>query len=852
MSLVQLPLSVLSAAWNTFFLAAPYVLFGLLLAALLQVLVSQRLLAGWMGGSGLASAARAALLGIPLPICSCGIVPVAISLRRKGVSRPALLSFLITTPESSADAVVLTWGLMGPLMALARLVTALASAVIAAVLAIAAGPLEAGAGTGTEQPSPPPAGAGPGEGEPAVAHAEGEAPAVHAEGEPGGHHHPEAEDDSYVGFRSLGASMVAAVRRFFAVPAAAAAAPEAGGPAGAQGPAGPADVLRSTGLADSPVPGGPAGAQGPAAAPLPLARIVRAVGRRAFVELVDDIVFWLVVGVLAAGVIAAVVPASLVAAAAGGGLRSMLLMLLLAVPIYVCASASTPIAAALIAKGVSPGAALVFLLAGPATNAATVTLLGRHFGGRFLRIYLGSVLATVVLCGLALDWIIAATGWQITGRLASESEGVPAFFELLCALALAALVVWRLWAGATRQGLNELADNLRRLGRWLRQAAGVARPAERAGAAAPAGSGVTAGPGEIAGPRVTAGPGIPAPGRAAAARWQWRAVLAAAALVAYALSGLAVVPTGAVGYELRFGRLLRRPLAPGLHWLPPRPFASLATWRLQYPRRSDIGFRTDLGQLARRQDLMRNADPAQWHSPVAAMNTDSREASYLAGDENLLELSFTVRYGLSDPYAFLYRLDREHDLVGLCAQAAARELVAARTLDELLTARRRELEIRIAGELQRRLDLLGAGVAVRSVHIVDLHPPQDAVFAFRDVSSAREDRDRRIQSALAEGEKEVPRARGNAALGVAEAQAAADAARTMAGGRAEAFTARAAAFGGHRDILRDLLWLETEEKVLPGRRKFIVPKGTAGRRIVLWPDKPPATSPLFPGGDGEP
>jgi uncharacterized membrane protein YraQ (UPF0718 family)/regulator of protease activity HflC (stomatin/prohibitin superfamily) len=907
MIVLQLLQSVLSAAWSTFFLAAPYVLFGLLLAALLQILVSQRLLAGWMGGSGLAAAARAALLGIPLPICSCGIVPIAISLRRKGASRPALLSFLITTPESSADAVVLTWGLMGPLMALARLVTALASAITAAVLAIATGPLETaeagdgGAGDG-EQPGSGDSRDHPGIGDP---HDDLGAGELRSRLDSGGHHdhggHPDhgghadhgAEDDAYVGFRALGASAMAAVRRFFAAPpeppaaggpavppgagaARAAVAPAAVGPwpagppdaasaasapaasaastpaaEGASGPMaegapGPAASTASTPAATAgsapaasatsgPAPEGapgPAAAAGGATGPLPLARIVRAVGRHAFVELVDDIVFWLVVGVLAAGVIAALVPAHLVAAAGGGGLGSMLLMLVLAIPMYVCASASTPIAAALIAKGVSPGAALVFLLAGPATNTATVTLLARHFGGRFLRIYLGSVLATVVVCGLALDWLVAATGWQITGRLASESEGVPAFFELLCALALLVLIVWRLWAGATRQGLRELADNLRGIRRWLAQTAGMARPGEPFAAAAPGGS---------------AGP---APWRAAAARrLRWGAL--AAAGLAYALSGLATVPAGSIGYELRCGRLLRQPLPPGLHWLPPPPFARLATWRVQYPRRADVGFRTDLTQLARRQDLLRNADPAQWHSPVAAMNTDSREASYLAGDENLLEMSFTVRYGLSDPYAFLYRLDREHDLVGLCAQAAARELVAAGTLDELLTSRRRELEIQIAGDLQRRLDRLGAGVAVRSVHIVDLHPPQDAVFAFRDVSSAREDRERRIQSALAEGEKEVPRARGNAALGVAEAQAAADAARLVAGGRAEAFTARAAAFGGHRDILRDLLWLETTEKVLPGRRKFVLPKGTAGRRIVLWPDKPPS-SPLFPSAEGEP
>jgi uncharacterized membrane protein YraQ (UPF0718 family)/regulator of protease activity HflC (stomatin/prohibitin superfamily) len=765
MIVLELLGAVLAAAWNTFFLAAPYVLFGLLIAGLLQVLVSQRRLARWMGGGGLAAAGRAALLGVPLPICSCGVVPVAISLRRKGASLPAIMSFLITTPESSSDAVVLTWGLMGPLMALARLVAAMVTALVAAVLAIAAGEPDDATGGG------------------------------HGEGGAAG---PGAEDDAFIGFRGVGASMLAAWRRFWSSPPAPPPAPEAAAATGAPPPPPP-----------------PAGA-----GVVPLSRILRTVGRRAFVELVDDIVFWLVVGVLVAGIIAALVPANLVGAAAGGGLGAMLLMLLLAVPIYVCASASTPIAAALIAKGVSPGAALVFLLAGPATNTATVTLVARHFGRRFLRIYLGSVLGTVILCGLALDWLAAAAGWHITGQLAAESEGVSAFFQLLCAMALLALIVWRLWAGAARQGVRELTANLRGVGRWLARTPGVGPAVERAR------------------------------GPAASASWMPRAALAAAG-IAYLLSGFAIVPAGGVGYELLCGRLRRHPLGPGLHWLPPRPFARLDLWRPNYPRRADVGFRTDLGLLARRQELLRTADPAQWHSPVAAMNTDSREASYLAGDENLLEMSFTVRYGLADPYAFFYRMDRERNLVALCAQAVARELVASRTLDELLTAGRRDLETRIAGELQRRLDRLGAGVRVASAHVVDLHPPQDAVFAFRDVSSAREDRDRRIQAALAAGEKEVPRARGNAALGVAEAQAAADAARVVAGGRAVGFAARAAAFAGGRAVLRDLLWLETQEKVLAGRQKFIVPPGAAGRRVVLWPDKP-SPPPTLPAADGEP
>ncbi len=774
--------AILTGTWDAFLLAAPFVLFGLLIAALLQVLIPRSRMARFMGGGGLAAAGRAALLGIPLPICSCGIVPVAIALRRRGASRPAILSFLITTPESSVDAMVLTWGLMGPLMATARLVAALAGAMAAAVLAIAGfAPEGAAAAGGSGDP-----GSG---GEAAGSVPDRANHADHPDHAGHSHSHPADQDDGTIGWRTLWASLRTAVVkpwRSVSPPAPPPSTPAAVEPAAPHQP--------------------------PAVAAPPLGRLLRTALRGPFLELVDDVVFWLVIGLFAAGTIEALMPSGLAAASAGGGLAAMLLLLLVAVPMYVCASASTPIAAALVAKGVSPGAALVFLLAGPATNMATITLIARHFGARFLRIYLASAIGVAIACGLALDALAGALGWRITGQLASQADDTSASFELLCALALLALIVWRLWAGAAHKGIGELRSNLRGLGRWLKSTPAARRFSQRW-------------------PQ---------------ARRRLPHAVAAGLLSAYLLSGLAAVPAGSQGFELCFGHLLPGRLGPGLHWLPPRPFARLDVWRVAYPRLSEVGFRTDPALLANRQAMLRSADPAQWHSPVAAMNTDSREAAYLAGDENLLEMSFAVQYQLANPRAFLYGLDREHDLVGLCAQAAARQLVAAAALDELLTAGRSRLEAALAAEIQRRLDRLDAGAHVASVQIVDLHPPQDAVFAFRDVASAREDRDRRIQSALAESETQVPLARGNASMAVRGAQATADAARTEAAGRAEAFEARADAFAPHRDILRDLLWLETEEKVLPGRRKFIVPPGTAGRRVVLWPDQPAAAPPAFP------
>ncbi|HEV8579423.1 MAG TPA: SO_0444 family Cu/Zn efflux transporter [Thermoanaerobaculia bacterium] len=750
-AVASLASSILAGVWQALFLAAPFILFGLLLAGVLQVFLPQRTIVRWMGGGGLAAAARAALIGIPLPICSCGIVPVSIALRRRGASPPATLSFLISTPESDVDAVVLTWGMFGPLMAVARLLASFLTSMVAAVVAIACPPEEA--------------------------------VAVAGEGSHEGHAHAVLEDDEgHVSWSELRASLRVWLRRVFIDPR----PKESGSPA-----------QRESGAR-------------------PFSGILHAIFQHAFVEFVDDIVFWLAVGIVAAGAIGALVPPDLFAGRLGSGLLPMLVLLVVGVAMYMCASASTPIAAALAVKGVSPGAALVFLLTGPATNTSTILLLARHFGRRFLRIYLGSIVAVSLVCGLALDALVGLLGLPVAARVASETTGVAAFFQLLCALALLVLMAWRLWAGAGRQGIQELRDNFAGLGRLL--------------------SGWTAGGGRL---RATA---------------SWRRLLAvgaAVAILAWLGSGFAIVALDSRGYAVVFGRVVRRDLPPGLHWAPPAPFGRLDIWHVHYPRKVDIGFRTDLERLADRRALTQGADPNNWHSPVAAMNTDPQVSAYLAGDENLFEMSFSVHFTLSRPFAFFYRVDRAGDLVALYAQAAARELVATQALEHLLTADRQRVEDFVARDLQRRMDALGTGVRILSVHVVDLHPPQEAVFAFRDVASAREDRETRIHAARQQQVRDLPRARGRAVQTLTAARAGADAARVLAVGRAAGFSARVAAFARDRPLLRDLLWREAAERVLANRQKFIVPPGGAPRGVTLWQDRPPLPTLGRSGGGQE-
>ncbi len=743
--------------------ASPYLLLGLLIAGLLHVLLPQSLIVRWMGRHGLSGVALAAAVGVPLPICSCGVVPVAVELKRKGAATPAALSFLITTPESSIDSVLLTWGMLGPLMAIARPIAAFASAMLGGVLSIAF--------LGRERRfAPRPTG-------------------------PGAHRdwaHPDHEHEHAGAIGNESAAAGKALRAAFA------------------------RLLgrRGEGQAGDPPPPG----------------LWRAVARPAlrhgFVDLLDDLAFWLIFGLVVAGVAAALLPADLGELGLGRGLVPMLILLAVGIPLYMCASASTPVAAALMVKGVSPGAALVFLLAGPATNVATILLLGRTFGRRFVAIYLTAVAVGAIACGLALD-ALAGPSWTPKVIAAAAESHRYSLGDWVCFAIAMALLAWRLWKGAARRGWEELKQ-------------GFAPLTAGRSAAAPEAPGL-----EAASPEAV-GLEVPDHGRRPARRWAVAALLLV--LLAYLASGLAVVPPEASGYGFVFGALTARDLGPGLHYLPPAPFGRLELRATSYPRKADVGYRTDLGMLRRRRELALFANPDEWHSTVAAMNTDPESATYLTADGNLVEMSFTVHYTLAEPAAFFYRLAHDRDLVGLYAAAAARQAVAGRPLEQVLTAARRDLEREIGEALAAGLAALDLGIAVDSVRIVDLHPPGAVVEAFRDVSSAREDRETRVHRAHESAAAEVPQARGEAAQILAAAEATSAAATLEAEGRAQGFMARAGALGGARRLLFDLLRREQAERSLAGRDKVILPPGKAPRGVTLWQGPPPAWSASRAGG----
>jgi uncharacterized membrane protein YraQ (UPF0718 family) len=283
-----------------------------------------------LGKGRFTSVIKAALLGIPIPLCSCAVLPAAASLKRQGATNGAITAFLVSTPESGIDSVAITYALLDPIMTVARPVSAFLAAVTAGVAENLFNAPAEGDGLRRDLSCP----------------VDGCCDGIDCMPEEHGRHH------------TFGEKLWAGLK--FSI----------------------------TGLW-------------------------------------DDLAGWFLLGVIIGGMIVVLVPTGLMTRYLGGGLLSMLLALLVGIPIYVCATASTPIAAALIMKGVSPGAALVFLLVGPATNIMSLSVLFGILGKRATAIYVLTLSFSAVSCGLILDQIYGAFGLAAHAIAGQASEVIP-------------------------------------------------------------------------------------------------------------------------------------------------------------------------------------------------------------------------------------------------------------------------------------------------------------------------------------------------------------------------------------------------------------------------------------------
>ncbi len=331
----------LSSSWNLLNQSAVYMLFGLLIGGLLKVFLSPTYVANHLGSGRFRSVFKAALLGIPIPLCSCGVLPAAATLKRQGANNGAVTAFLISTPESGIDSISITWALLDPIMTVARPVSAFFSAAVA------------GVAENLFSFSPGPA----------ISQQEHKAKEKHSCGCECSEEHDEKHGTE------LPVSQKSLLKKF------------------------PAKL--KVGI------------------------------QYAIFDIWEELAGWFIVGLLLAGVITALLPDAFIKSYLGGGLSSMLLMLVIGIPLYICATASTPIAAAFLLKGVSPGTALVFLLVGPATNVTSLSVLIGLLGKRAVVLYLTSIALVSVTCGLILDAVYSMLGISVIAAVAKHGEMMP-------------------------------------------------------------------------------------------------------------------------------------------------------------------------------------------------------------------------------------------------------------------------------------------------------------------------------------------------------------------------------------------------------------------------------------------
>jgi uncharacterized membrane protein YraQ (UPF0718 family) len=334
--------------------SAPWLLMGFSVAGLMKAFVPSQVLAKHLGEPGLLATIKAALLGAPLPLCSCGVIPAALGLRRSGASKAATTSFLISTPETGVDSVTVSYAMMGPFMAIIRPIAAISTAITAGLLV------------------------GPDKNE----------------------HAPQSSEP----VQSCCASKTAE--------------PESAESCCSK-------VSEENSAADS------------------IGNRLRDSMKFTFVDLIRDISLWLMIGLGIAAMVKTYVPTEFLTQW-GDGFMAFVVMALIGVPMYICALASTPIAAGLLFSGVSPGATLVFMLVGPATNIATIGLVRNELGNRALAAYLGSVIGVGFAFGYLTNYLAAQWNIDFLAQTQTTHAMINTPIATAAALILAGLIVFAL------------------------------------------------------------------------------------------------------------------------------------------------------------------------------------------------------------------------------------------------------------------------------------------------------------------------------------------------------------------------------------------------------------------------
>ena len=334
---MYLCMSIMNEIWNLINEMSPYLLLGFGFAGILHAFVPARIYRRYLGKADFRSVLWAALIGVPLPLCSCGVIPTAMSLRKEGASRGATTSFLISTPQTGLDSILATAALLGIPFAVMRPVAALVTGLLGGLLVNA---------------------------------------------------FTRRDPDDNVCSGQCATEQT--VRKGF---------------------------------------GG---------------RLLDAL-RYGFVDMIQDIGRWLIIGLVIAGLITVFIPDDFFLRYAGTPLASMAVVLAISIPMYVCATGSIPIAAALMLKGITPGAALVLLMAGPASNMASMLVIRKVMGRKTMWIYLLSITLGAIGFGLIIDYLLPAE-WFTQSIVQSHAccHEQPALFKVICSIVLGMLLTYAL------------------------------------------------------------------------------------------------------------------------------------------------------------------------------------------------------------------------------------------------------------------------------------------------------------------------------------------------------------------------------------------------------------------------
>ena len=314
---------------------SPYLMVGFFFAGLLHLLFPKKKVRKYMGQNSFRSIFNAAMLGVPLPLCSCGVIPTGISFYKHGASRASTVSFLISTPQTGVDSIFVTYSMLGLPFAIIRPIVAFITGLFGGLV--------------TKKVD------------------------------------PEIVDS----------------------------------------------IIQNNDNEDE--------------LPVGFFPRIKEMFRYSFIEFLQDISNWLIVGLLIAALISVLVPNDFFADKIPNDFIGMILILIISIPVYICATASVPVAAVLMLKGLSPGAALVLLMAGPATNAATITMIGKVLGKKSLIGYLGAIITGALLAGLFIDYFLPPRWFMISehfARMGHDHSGMlPAWLKTGSAITLSLLIL---------------------------------------------------------------------------------------------------------------------------------------------------------------------------------------------------------------------------------------------------------------------------------------------------------------------------------------------------------------------------------------------------------------------------